>query len=52
MKHLDVYEQSSALVLEKGARHELDDLPKEVIQTVYVNPPEPRKSWFKRFLGG
>jgi hypothetical protein len=48
---LAVYEQSSALILERGIQHELDGLPKEVIQTVYISPPTPRKSWFKRLLG-
>jgi hypothetical protein len=38
---LGVFEQSSALFLEKGIQQELDNLPREVIQTVYVEPPPP-----------
>jgi hypothetical protein len=50
---LGVFEQSSALFLEKGIQQELDNLPREVIQTVYVEPPPPPpKSWFQRLLGG
>jgi hypothetical protein len=48
---LGVFEQTSALVLENGLRHELENLPKEVIQTVYVQPPVPPKSWLQRVLG-
>ena len=50
---LGAFEQSSALFLEKGIQQELDNLPREVIQTVYVEPPPPPpKSWFQRLLGG
>jgi hypothetical protein len=49
---LAAFEQSSARSLEQGIRHELDGLPKEVIQTVTIETPAPRKSWFKRLLGG
>jgi hypothetical protein len=50
---LGVFEQSSALFLEKGIQQELENLPREVIQTVYVEPPPPPpKSWFQRLLGG
>jgi hypothetical protein len=49
---LAAFEQSSARSLEQGISHELDGLPKEIIQTVYVEPPTPRKSWFQRLLGG
>jgi hypothetical protein len=49
---LGVFEQSSALLLEKGIQQEHDNLPREVIQTVYVEPPSPPpKSWFQRLLG-
>jgi len=49
---LGVFEQSSALFLEKGIQQEHDNLPREVIKTVYVEPPPPPpKSWFQRFLG-
>jgi hypothetical protein len=48
---LGVFEQTSALSLEAGIKRELENLPKEVIQTVYVQPPPPPKSWFQRLLG-
>jgi hypothetical protein len=48
---LGVFEQTSARVLEKGIINESDNLPKEVIETVYVQPPPPPKSWFQRVLG-
>jgi hypothetical protein len=48
---LGVYEQVSALSLEKGIQHELQNLPKEVIQTIYVQPPAPPRSWLQRMLG-
>jgi hypothetical protein len=48
---LGVFEQTSARVLEKGIIQESDNLPKEVIETVYVQPPLPPKSWFQRVLG-
>jgi hypothetical protein len=48
---LGVFEQTSAKALELGIIHELDNLPREVIQTVYVEPPHPPKSWFQRVLG-
>jgi hypothetical protein len=48
---LGVFEQTSARALEKGIIQELDNLPKEVIETVYVQPPPPPKSWFQRVLG-
>jgi hypothetical protein len=48
---LGVFEQTSALALETGIRHELENLPKEVIQTVYVQPPAPPRSWLQRLLG-
>jgi hypothetical protein len=48
---LGVFEQTSALSLEKGIQHELQNLPKEVIQTVYVQPPAPPRSWLQRMLG-
>jgi hypothetical protein len=48
---LGVFEQSSALCLEIGIQRELDDLPKEIVETVFVQPPTPQKSWFQRFLG-
>jgi hypothetical protein len=47
---LGVFEQTSALVLEQGIKGELAGLPKEVIQTVYVQPPAPPRSWFQRLL--
>jgi hypothetical protein len=49
---LGVYEQTSALLLEKGIHNEAADLPHEVVQTVYVSPPAPPKSWFQRLLLG
>jgi hypothetical protein len=48
---LGVFEQTSALCLETSIRRELENLPKEVIQTVYVQPPAPPKSWLQRVLG-
>jgi hypothetical protein len=48
---LGVYEQSNALLLQRGIEQELDGLPKEVIQTVSIQPPPPPKSWFRRLLG-
>jgi hypothetical protein len=48
---LGVFEQVSALSLEKGIQHELQNLPKEVIQTIYVQPPAPPRSWLQRMLG-
>jgi hypothetical protein len=49
---LGVFEQTSApLVLEQGIKGELAGLPKEVIQTVYVQPPPPPRPWFQRMLG-
>jgi hypothetical protein len=48
---LGVYEQSSARLLEQGLQQELANLPKEVVETVYVQPPPPPKSWFQRLLG-
>jgi hypothetical protein len=48
---LGVYEQVSALALEKSIQRELENLPKEVIQTVYVTPPAPPRSWLQRMLG-
>jgi hypothetical protein len=48
---LGVFEQTSALALQKGIEHELNNLPKEVIQTVTVPAPQPPKSWLQRALG-
>jgi hypothetical protein len=49
---LGVFEQTSALALEAGIKRELENnLPKEVIQTVYVQPPQPPRSWLQRVLG-
>jgi hypothetical protein len=48
---LGVFEQTSALSLETGIKRELENLPKEVIQTVYVQPPSPPRSWLQRVLG-
>ena len=49
---LGVYEQFSAEALHEGLKNELGNLPKEVIQTITVPAPQPRKSWFQRMLGG
>jgi hypothetical protein len=49
---LAVYEQSSAQNLQKGLKNELDDFPKEVIETITIPAPQPPKSWFQRILGG
>jgi hypothetical protein len=49
---LGVLEQTSALILQKGIENEAADLPREVVETVYVSPPAPPKSWFQRMLGG
>lgn len=46
---LEVYEQSSTLVLQMGVKQVLDNLPREVVHTVYLQPP--RKPWFQRLLG-
>jgi hypothetical protein len=48
---LGVYEQSSAQNLQKGLKNELDDFPKEVIETITIPAPQPPKSWFQRALG-
>ena len=48
---LGVFEQTSALSLEAGIRRELEGLPREIIQTVYVSPPQPPRSWLQRMLG-
>jgi hypothetical protein len=48
---LGVFEQTSALCLESGIQRELEGLPKEIIQTVYVSPPTPPKSFLQRVLG-
>jgi hypothetical protein len=48
---LGVLEQTSALALQKGIENELNNLPKEVIQTVTVPAPPPPRSWFQRVLG-
>jgi hypothetical protein len=48
---LGVFEQVSALALENGIKRELEGLPKEVIQTVYVQPPVPPRTWLQRMLG-
>jgi hypothetical protein len=48
---LGVFEQASALTLQKGIENEAADLPREVVETVYVPAPQPPKSWFQRFLG-
>jgi hypothetical protein len=48
---LGVFEQVIALVLQKGIESELNNLPKEVIQTVTVPAPPPPKPWFQRMLG-
>jgi hypothetical protein len=48
---LGVYEQSSGQNLQKGLKNELDDFPKEVIETITIPAPQPPKSWFQRFLG-
>lgn len=48
---LGVFEQSTGLELQMGIQHELNNLPKEVVQTVYIEPPPPPpKSWFQRLL--
>jgi hypothetical protein len=46
-----LFEQTSALCLESGIQRELEGLPKEIIQTVYVSPPTPPKSFLQRVLG-
>ncbi len=48
---LGVFEQFSGGNLHQGLRHELADLPREVIQTVTVPAPQPPRSWFQRVLG-
>jgi hypothetical protein len=49
---LGVFEQTSALILQKGIENEAADLPREVVETVFVSPPAPPKSWFQRLLLG
>jgi hypothetical protein len=50
---LGVFEQFSAENIHQGLRQELENLPKEVIQTITVPAPQPPpKSWFQRMLGG
>jgi hypothetical protein len=46
-----VFEQASALLLERSIQQEANSLPKEIIQTVYVQPPAPPRSWLQRTLG-
>ena len=48
---LGVFEQTSALALQKGIENELNNLPKEIIQTVTVPAPPPPRSWLQRALG-
>ena len=48
---LGVFEQFSAETLHQGLRNELENLPKEVIETITVPTPQPPKSWFQRLLG-
>jgi hypothetical protein len=48
---LGVFEQFSAENLHQGLRQELDNLPKEIIQTVTVPAPPPPRSWLQRVLG-
>jgi hypothetical protein len=49
---LGVFEQFSAHNLHNGLTNELENLPKEVIETITIPAPQPPKSWFQRFLGG
>jgi hypothetical protein len=50
---LHTYERAVARVLDRGIDATLRDLPREreVIRTVYVQPP-PAKPWWKRIFGG
>jgi hypothetical protein len=48
---LGVFEQVSALALEKSIQRELENLPKEVIQIITVPAPQPPRSWLQRALG-
>jgi hypothetical protein len=48
---LGVFEQFNAENLHQGLRSELQNLPKEVIQTIPVPAPQPPKSLFQRLLG-
>ena len=50
---LYTYERAVARVLERSISDALRDLSREreVIKTVYIQPPPP-KSWFKRIFGG
>jgi hypothetical protein len=45
---LGVFEQFSAETLHQGLRNELENLPKEVIETITVPAPPPPKSWLQR----
>jgi hypothetical protein len=49
---LGVFEQFSAENIHNGLRNELENLPKEIIQTITVPAPQPPKSWFQRLLFG
>jgi hypothetical protein len=49
---LGVFEQTCALILQKGIENEAANLPREVVETVYVSPPAPPKPWFQRLLLG
>jgi hypothetical protein len=50
---LHTYERAVARVLERAIGAPLQDLPREreVIKTVYIQPPPP-KPWYKRIFGG
>lgn len=48
---LSVFEQSSALLLQRAIQHESDGLPREIVQIVQVEPPRPKRSLFQRLLG-
>ena len=50
---LHTYEQAVARVLAQGITAALQDLPREreVVKTVYIQPPPP-KPWYQRIFGG
>jgi hypothetical protein len=47
---LNLYEQSSAVLLRMGIEQEIKNYPREVVKIVYRDPPLPQ-SWRERLFG-